>query len=93
MIKSFKSKDTEKIWNGVVSKKLPADIQKRALVKLLQIDAAKNLEDLKLPPSNNLEVLKGDRGGYYSIRINRQWRVCFGWSGHDAQDVQIVDYH
>lgn len=93
MIKSFKCKETEKLWNGKRVSKFPGDIQKRALIKLLQLDTSKTVEDLKVPPENRLEMLKGDRAAYYSIRINRQWRICFQWLGDEAQDVEIVDYH
>lgn len=93
MIKEFKCKETEKIWGGYYSKKFPADIQERALRKLRQIAASINLYDLKNPPSNNLEKLKGDRKNQYSIRINQQWRVCFTWNNNSAYAVEIVDYH
>lgn len=93
MIKSFKCKETKKIWNGNYSKKLPADIQRRAFIKLNMIDASNDVNDLIVPPSNHLEVLKGDRKDQYSIRINDQWRVCFSWIDNDAYDVEIVDYH
>lgn len=72
---------------------LPSDICKRTLVKLQLIDAAVELEFLKVPPGNRLEALKGNRKGQYSIRINDQWRICFRWTGTDAEDVEIVDYH
>ena len=93
MIASFAGKETERIWNGRVSRKLPADIQDRALRKLRQLDASRTLDDLANPPGNRLEVLKGDRSGQSSIRINDQWRICFRWDGRDAHDVEIVDYH
>lgn len=93
MIKSFKCKETEKIWNEKYSKKLPADIQKTALRKLLLIDAATVISDLKVPPKNCLESLKGDRQGQDSIRINDQWRICFKWLDNHAFNVEIVDYH
>ena len=93
MIKSFKSKETEKIWNEEFSKKLPHDIQKRALQKLRMLNVATCLEDLKIPPSNHLEILLGDRQGQYSIRINDQFRVCFKWLDNHSFDVEIVDYH
>lgn len=93
MIKSFKCKETEKIWNENFSKKLPNDIQKRALQKLRMINIAEVLEDLKIPPNNHLEILKGDRQGQYSIRINDQFRICFRWLDNQAFDVEIVDYH
>jgi len=93
MIKSFACKETEKIWKGEASRKLPRDIQDRALRKLRQINAARMLEDLKEPFSNHLETLKGDRKMQMSIRINGQWRICFIWHGSDAEQVEIVDYH
>jgi len=93
MIKSFKCKETEKIWNEKFSKKFPNDIQKGALKKLLMIEAANYLSDLKIPPKNHLESLKGDRQGQHSIRINDQWRICFKWLDNHAFDVEIIDYH
>lgn len=81
------------IWEGKVSRKLPRDIQDRALRKLRQVDAALNLADLKNPPSNHLEELKGNRKDQVSIRINDQWRICFLWRDGESYDVQIVDYH
>lgn len=93
MIKSFACKETEKIWLGKYSQKLPNDIQERALRKLRQLDASISFNDLKLPPSNRLESLSGDRKGQYSIRINQQWRLCFRWENGTAFDVEIVDYH
>ena len=93
MIKSFKSKETEKIYNREYSRKLPQDIQKNALKKLWMLDAAPDLESLKIPPGNRLELLHGDREGQCSIRINDQWRICFFWSENNAYDVEILDYH
>lgn len=93
MIVSFACKETEKIWQGLQSRKFPGNIQDRALIKLSLIDAAQNLQDLRVPPSNHLEVLKGNRKGQVSIRINKQWRICFTFEGGDASDVEIVDYH
>lgn len=93
MIKSFRCKETEKIWDEDFSKKLPQGIQKRALQKLRMISIAEILEDLKVPPNNHLEALKGDRQGQYSIRINDQFRICFRWLDNQAFDVEIVDYH
>ena len=93
MIVSFACKETEKIWQGLYSRYLPVDIQDRALVKLRLIDAANNLQDLRIPPSNHLEALKGDRKGQMSIRINNQWRICFVFENGDAHYVEIVDYH
>ena len=93
MIKSFKCKETEKIWNEEFSKKLHQDIQKRALQKLRMLNASSVLDDLKIPPSNRLEILTGDRQGQYSIRINAQFRICFRWLDNHSFDVEIVDYH
>ncbi len=93
MIRSFACKETQGIWSGNASRKLPRDIQERALRKLRQLDAARMIEDLKNPPGNNLEGLKGDRKGQMSIRVNGQWRICFYWDGQDATMVQILDYH
>jgi proteic killer suppression protein len=93
MILIFACKETEGIWSGILSRKLPGDIQECALRKLRQLDAARTMDELKLPPSNHLEMLRGNRKGQMSIRINQQWRVCFVWSGTDAREVEIVDYH
>lgn len=93
MIKSFKCKDTLKIWEGIFSKKFPPEIQNRALIKLRQIDVSLNLEDLINPPSNHLEALSGNRKGQFSVRINDQWRICFKFADGEAMDVEIVDYH
>ena len=93
MIRSFKCKETEKIWNEQWSRKFPPKIQKRALRKLRMLDSSGRLDDLKIPPSNRLEVLVGDRGGQYSIRVNQQWRICFKWTDDNADNVEIVDYH
>jgi len=93
VIRSFADKEAEKIWRGVRSRRLPADIQQVARRKLRMLDAAAVLDDLRVPPANRLEALKGDRRGQYSIRINDQWRICFRWHGGDASDVGIVDYH
>ena len=93
MIKSFKDKETEEIYNRMYSKKLPQAIQKVAMRKLWMLDAAPDLNSLRIPPSNRLEVLKGNRKGQHSIRVNKQWRICFIWSESDAYDVEIVDYH
>ena len=93
MIRSFKGKETERIWQGQSSRRFPSGIQNRALRKLRQLDAAVTLEDLRNPPGNRLEALKGDRAGQMSIRINDQWRICFRWSKGDADDVEIADYH
>ncbi len=93
MILSFACKETETIWEGRRSRKLPEMIQERALRKLRQLDAARSLEELRVPPSNHLEVLRGDRKGSMSIRVNGQWRLCFEWNGTDALMVKIIDYH
>jgi proteic killer suppression protein len=93
MIRSFADKETERIWTGMRSRRLPPDIQHRALDKLMMIHAADRLEDLRSPPSNRLHALKDDRAGQHSVSINDQWRICFVWKDGDAQDVEIVDYH
>ncbi|MEA3349304.1 MAG: type II toxin-antitoxin system RelE/ParE family toxin [Chloroflexota bacterium] len=93
MIKSFKSKETKKIFARTRSRKLPQDIQQVAYRKLRMLNNAVNLHDLLVPPANQLEKLKGDRKGQYSIRINRQWRICFEWYDGDAYSVEIIDYH
>lgn len=93
MIRSFKSREAEKVFNRDRSKKLPGDIQQVVFRKLRMISRSKNLDDLRVPPANKLERLKGDRKGQYSIRINDQWRICFRWERGDAYDVDIVDYH
>jgi len=81
------------MWNGEFSKKLPADIQKIMRRKLRMLNNSTNLNDLRIPPSNNLEPLRGDRKGQYSIKINDQWRICFEWKDGDSYNVEIVDYH
>jgi proteic killer suppression protein len=93
VIKSFQDIDTEKVWLGEWSKRLPAQIQPVARRKLRMLNNARDLTDLRVPPANRLERLKGKRRGQYSIRINDQWRVCFVWSRGDAYEVEIVDYH
>jgi len=93
VIETFGSKETEQIFLGHISKKLPLDIQRTARRKLIYLDEAVNLQDLQAPPGNRLEKLKGDRAGQYSIRINDQWRICFQWIGDRARNVEIVDYH
>ena len=93
MIKSFRDKETERVWRREYSKRFPRDIQERALMKLQQLNAAGDLKDLSIPASNRLEVLKGDRKGEYSIRVNQQWRICFRWQNGHASDVEIADYH
>lgn len=93
MIKSFKSKETEKVWIGVRSTKLPAEIQDTARRKLRMINNSIDINDLKIPPSNRLEKLSGNLKKYHSIRINDQWRIMFLWRQGHAFDVQIIDYH
>lgn len=93
MILSFANRETEKIWLQQVSRRLPKEIQQTALRKLFMLDKAQNLDDLRIPPANRLEALKGGRKGQHSIRINDQWRICFVWTEHGAESVEIVDYH
>ncbi|KRP36657.1 MAG: hypothetical protein ABS34_06450 [Opitutaceae bacterium BACL24 MAG-120322-bin51] len=93
MIQSFRSKETAKIFEGRFSRKFPRDIQQRALNKLRLIASVTQLETLKVPPSNHLEALRGDRTGQHSIRINQQWRICFIWKDGNAHDAEIIDYH
>lgn len=93
MIKSFKSREAERIYQGRYAKRIPRDIQRVAARKLEMIAAATELRSLRVPPSNRLEKLKGDRAGQFSVRINDQWRICFKWKAGDAHDVEIVDYH
>jgi len=85
--------ETEKIWSGRRSRKLPGDIQSAALRKLRILNNARVLQDLRVPPGNRLEALRGDRAGQHSIRINDQWRICFAWKEGGPADVEIVDYH
>lgn len=93
MIKSFRGREAEKLWNRRRSAKLPFNIQSKSRDKLAQIDAAIQVEDLRFPPGNRLEALCGDRSGQFSIRINQQWRICFRWETGNAHNVEIVDYH
>jgi len=93
MIKTFRDKETEKIFNRLLSRKLPQNIQHLARRKLVILDAATELNALRVPPGNRLEALKGDRRGQHSIRINDPWRICFKWKGDDAYNVEIADYH
>lgn len=93
MIQSFGDKETEKIWNGEQSRKLPAEIQNVARRKLRMINSSQNLNDLRIPPANRLEKLSGGLDSYYSIRINKQWRIIFFWENDNALEVEIVDYH
>lgn len=93
MIKSFCCKETEKIFNREYSLKLPSLIQRTAMRKLWMLNAACSLNDLRIPPANCLEKLRGNRKGQYSMRVNDQWRICFKWREQDAYDVEIIDYH
>lgn len=93
MIDNFADPESEKVFQGIVSRKLPTDIQKTARRKLLYLHDAEDLQDLLAPPGNRLEKLRGDREGQYSIRINDQWRICFEWHNGRAKEVKIVDYH
>jgi len=93
MIKTFRGDETGKIFSRESSRKLPHEIQRVALRKLLMLDAATDLHDLRVPPGNRLETLHGDRKGQYSIRINDQWRICFRWQEGNAYNVEITDYH
>ena len=92
MITGFRDGETEKIWEGKVSRRLPRDIQAIARRKLRMLNNAHKLDDLRIPPANRLEALKGKRKGQHSIRINDQWRICFVWSAPNAHDVEIVDH-
>jgi toxin HigB-1 len=93
MIKSFKSKETARIFERLRSTRLPQDIQQVSYRKLRMLNNAVTLDDLRIPPANRLEKLSGDRSGQYSIRVNDQWRICFEWIDEDAYNVVIVDYH
>lgn len=93
MIISFGNKESEKIWEGIVSKKLPREIQETARRKLRMIHNSTNIIDLRIPPANRLEKLKGDLQEFHSIRINDQWRIIFKWENGNALEVKIVDYH
>ena len=93
MIHSFADREAERIWLGQRSRKLPSEIQARARAKLLLLEAAESLDDLKNPPGNRLHELKDDRAGQHSISINKQWRICFVWKDGQAHDVEITDYH
>ena len=93
MIRSFRDKETEKVFRRQMSRKLPGNIQSVALRKLRMLNRSVTLHDLKVPPANRLEKLTGDRAGQYSIRINDQWRICFVWQEGNAHEVEIVDYH
>ena len=93
MIRSFADRDTELIWSGLRSRRLPGDIQATALRKLRLLNQSRRLDDLRVPPGNRLEALHGDRAGKHSIGINEQWRICFVFTDGGADDVEIVDYH
>ncbi len=93
MIRSFKDKETQKIFERQRSRKLPSEIQQVALRKLRMLNQSSTLQELRIPPANRLERLSGDREDQYSIRINNQWRICFEWQNDDAFNVEIVDYH
>jgi proteic killer suppression protein len=93
MIKSFKDKESEKVFNGQFSRRLPSDVQRVAERKLIMLHRAATLNDLRIPPSNRLEPLHGQRVGQHSIRVNDQWRVCFEWREDGVYNVEIVDYH
>src|SRR5687767_7731649 len=93
VIRSFKGEWAEEIWYGRAVRRLPQEIQRAARRKLRMLNNAQSLLDLRVPPGNRLEALKGDRAGQHSIRINDQWRICFEWREGDAFDVEIVDYH
>ncbi len=93
MIRGFACPETERLFNDEASRRLPTQIQRVARRKLLLLNQARRLDDMRAPPGNRLEALKGNRAGWHSIRINDQWRICFRWQGEDAFDVEIVDYH
>jgi proteic killer suppression protein len=93
MIASFRDKEAEQLWQSGKSRRLPADLERRAFKKLAILNAAVALDNLKVPPGNQLEALRGDRAGQHSIRVNDQYRVCFVWRNGNAFDVEIADYH
>ena len=93
MIENFANSEVERLFQTGKSRRFPSEILRRALMRLTQLHAATNVEDLRLPPSNHLESLRGDRAGQWSIRINQQWRVCFHFEAGNAYDVDIADYH
>ena len=93
MIKSFADPDTGRLFRRERVRRYPAELLRTMLRKLVAVDAAERLDDLRVPPGNRLEKLRGDRSGQHSIRINEQWRICFRWRGGDAYEVEIVDYH
>lgn len=93
MLRSFADKEAERVWERRRVRKLDQGVQRAALRKLLILDAAETLDDLRVPPGNRLEKLKGDRAGCHSVRINQQWRICFRWTNAGPEDVEIIDYH
>jgi toxin HigB-1 len=93
MITSFKCADTKRFFEGESPRRFPSEIRDRARLRLAQLNAAATLDFMRIPPSNRLEALKGDRKGQYSVRVNQQWRICFRWSAAGAQDVEMIDYH
>jgi proteic killer suppression protein len=93
VLRSFRDRDTERVWQRLPVRKLGPEVQRSALRKLLILDAAEALGDLRVPAGNRLEKLKGDRVGQYSIRVNDQWRICFRWSTAGPEDIEITDYH
>jgi len=93
VIRGFADRDTERLFQREGLRRWSPDVQRAALRKLVVLDAAESLDDLRVPPGNRLEKLSGKRAGQYSIRVNDQWRVCFRWRDHDACDVELVDYH
>jgi toxin HigB-1 len=93
LILSFSCKETERVWDGIKSKVLPSEIQQIARRKLRMINNADNINDLRIPPANQLKKLKGELKGYYSIRVNDQWRIIFNWDSNNAENVEIMDYH
>lgn len=93
MIQSFGNKETEKIWKGLRSSKLPFEIQEIARRKLRMLNNSQSIQDLRIPPSNHLEKLSGNLSGKFSIRVNKQWRIVFSWENNQASEVEIIDYH
>ncbi len=92
-IRTFRDKEAKKVFEGSFSSKMPVEIQRKVRMRLLQLDASHSLDDMRLPPSNRLEALRGDRKGCFSVRVNAQYRVCFAWRDGNAYDVEVVDYH
>jgi proteic killer suppression protein len=93
VIRSFRDRESERLFRRERNRALPPELQRVALRKLVQLDAADSLEDLRVPPGNRLEALRGDRKGQHSIRVNGRWHVCFVWREGDAHEVELVDYH